>query len=98
MTTRDCDCPHPFPCCTCALGYTGESLLYHSRLASAIVGWPTLQIDQDALAEHNERMRLAREEREAIEEFNVQARRAAKPRVPLGTKLGGPDCVPCRGG
>lgn len=102
MTTRDCDCPHQFPACCCALGYTDESLAYHSRVASAVIGWPALDFDLDALAEHNERMRAAREEREAIEALNAQSpaplamARADKPRIPLGTKLGDPGCIPCQ--
>lgn len=67
MNTRDCECPHNLPFCCCALGYTGAILEYYSRIASSIIGWPTLDYDPDALAEHNARMAEAREQRAAIE-------------------------------
>jgi hypothetical protein len=101
MTTRTCDCPHEFPFCVCALGYTGESLAYHSRVASAIIGWPTTNYDPDALAAHNERMRLAQEERDLIMALDAQARplQSAKPRVALGvdqSTIPPVDCIPCQ--
>lgn len=99
--TRDCTCDHPFPFCVCAIGYTGESLAYHSRVASSIIGWPTKQFDEDALAEHQAKMAAAREARQAIEAMNAPSpqamARADKPRIPLGVKLGSPDCIPCQG-
>lgn len=92
MTTRNCDCPHAFPFCACHLGYTGASLEYHARLASAIIGWPSTAYDEDALVEHNERVANAKANVEA-------ARKAIKPRVPLGVDqatIPPPACIPCR--
>jgi hypothetical protein len=85
--TRTCDCPHGFPLCCCAEGSTGVTLLLASRHASAIAGWPTRHLDPDAVRAHLERMKTAR--------------RARKPRIPLGTRPPAappppPDCVPCR--
>lgn len=97
--TRDCDCDHGFPLCCCALGYTGETLLYESRIASSIAGWPTRQYDEAAVAEHNARMEAARAAAEQEQQQDPPApvmARADKPRIPLGTRLGGPDCGPCQ--
>lgn len=98
--TRDCECPHSLPFCCCAIGYTGESLAYHSRIASSIIGWPCTAYDEDALAEHNAKMAAAREQRAAIDAMNVPApamlSRADKLRIPLGVKLGSSECLPCQ--
>ena len=103
MSTRDCECDHPFPFCCCAIGYTGETLAYHSRVASAIIGWPTLDYDAEAVAEHNAKMAEARSLQgygispyPSQAENDAAARRAAKPRIPLGVKIGSAECVPCR--
>lgn len=105
MNARECNCPHSFIACCCALGYTGESLLYHSRIASSVIGWPATAYDEAAVTEHLERMRQAKAERAAIEALNAgqevaQAVRAAKPRIPLGVDqktIPPADCLPCQG-
>lgn len=82
--TRDCDCPHGFPLCTCAEGLGGAVLLYRSRTASAIAGWPSAQLDPAEVSAHGARM--------------AAAARARKPRLPLGTPAPKPpaDCGPCQ--
>lgn len=73
---RRCRCSHGFPLCCCHVpGLAGADLLHASRLASSIAGWPSGRLDPDAVREHEERVRAA-----------VAARRAAKPRVPLGVR------------
>lgn len=41
MTTRTCDCPHPYPVCVCAEGHQGAALVRRSKFASSLAGWPS---------------------------------------------------------
>jgi len=93
--TRTCACPHGFPLCCCALGVAGDELLDRSRLASDHAGWPG-PLEADLVVVHDARMDRAK--RQAAERAEaVRRRRAAKPRVPLGTRprvplIDGGDC------
>jgi hypothetical protein len=83
---RACACDHGFPLCCCLEGARGGELLRRSRLASAAAGWPG-PLEADRVAAHEARIRGA-----------ATARRAAKPRVPLGARPAPPaDCARPKG-
>lgn len=92
MTTRSCTCPHRFPLCGCHEGLTGHALNRRSNQLSAPTGWPSPRLDAKVIEAHQA---VVAEARRQQAQDAAQARRAAKPRVPLGVKLGSPACGPC---